>query len=365
MKQYKWVKGIKRANGAIHYYVQPPGGSRQRLPDQYDSHEFAKAYTAALGNYHNREQVKPAVAQPSAERVTFLPGSVGAFILEFCASKQFKGYAKGTRYNYNKALDYLRDNLGAGRLDDINVDLIDQYTRTIESDSMADLQVNMLSLLWDFAVGSPNFKRAGRTSPAIDARTRYSVKQPHREWPEKVQREFLAAANPSMQMFFHLARETGQRLGDIVKMRWQDFDGTTILIARTEKTGTPVYVKVSARLRAILDKAPRIAETILTSTWKRPYNKSSISHRVGDVLDEIGYGRRTFSAHGLRKTFASEIALAGGSASELKAALGHKSDKMALYYASQANSRDLSANAVDKIDAARREVVPIRRRKAG
>jgi integrase len=64
-------------------------------------------------------------------------------------------------------------------------------------------------------------------------------------------------------------------------------------------------------------------------------------------MDRIGFSDKTF--HGIRKGVASSLAENGSSIKEIAAILGHKSIRMAAYYADQASGKKLVENAVSSI----------------
>ena len=79
-----------------------------------------------------------------------------------------KAFAEGTRYNYRKHLDLLKSRLGGGPLVDLDQEAVEIYSAEIareHGDSAADDQISMISNLWQFAKGFPEFKRKGRINP--------------------------------------------------------------------------------------------------------------------------------------------------------------------------------------------------------
>ena len=85
-----------------------------------------------------------------------------------------------------------------------------------------------------------------------------------------------------------------------------------------------------------------------------------LSHAIRNRLLELGInkppaerepGVKGFTMHGLRKNAGIELALAGCSVSQIMAVLGHKTEKMALFYVAQAKQDELNESAVDMWDA--------------
>ena len=82
-------------------------------------------------------------------------------------------------------------------------------------------------------------------------------------WPDKVLTAFYAAAPAHLRLAVLLLLYTGQRRSDVIKMKWSQFDGTTIEVAQQQKTGAYVCIPCHQRLRKILTELPRRSEFIL------------------------------------------------------------------------------------------------------
>jgi integrase len=293
---------------------------------------------------------------PQPVRVEYLPGSIGWFILHYEHAREFRAFAKMTRYNYGKHLNMIRDRVGAAQLHDIETASLDHYTAGLYREhgaSTADQHLRLISNLWEFAKGFPEFQAASKVNPTREAKTYYKVKQAHKPWPEHVIKAFLTGANPSMQCAFHLLLYTGQRRGDVIAMRWSDLTGPLALGVRIrvvqEKTNEPLSLRVHKTLLAFLQTWPQHDKYILTSSWRRAYTADSLSHRVKDRLREIG--AKGYTLHGLRKNAGIALAEAGATVPEIMAVLGHRTPKMALYYVQEANKRSLNDTAMDKWEA--------------
>ena len=72
-----------------------------------------------------------------------------------------------------------------------------------------------------------------------------------------------------LQRAMILAMHTGQRYGDLIRLRWSDYDGASIAL-RQRKTLQPVRIACTATLRQMLDTAPRSGPFILTRPDGRP-----------------------------------------------------------------------------------------------
>lgn len=155
-----------------------------------------------------------------------------------------------------------------------------------------------------------------------------------------------------VQLAMDLAVVTGQRVGDLCKMRWSDItDG--YLYVEQRKTGAklaiPTKLKVDAldvSMEDILDKCKKLGgETIIPSTRREPLSSGTISRyfmraRKASGLSFSGepptfHELRSLSARIYEKQVSDKFA---------QHLLGHKSDSMALQY------RDDRGREWDKIE---------------
>lgn len=171
--------------------------------------------------------------------------------------------------------------------------------------------------------------------------------QGHEKWTPAEVRLFLAQADLRMATAVALAWYTGQRQGDILDMKTSDYaDGYITLVQH--KTGAEMKIKVHPDLENFL----RISVL--------PHRKPGDYLVSGGKKMKGSYFRKLFSAetkrvgiervfHGIRKGVASSLAENGRPISEIAAMLGHKSIRMAAYYAEQADGTKLAESAVSNL----------------
>lgn len=211
----------------------------------------------------------------------------------------------------------------------------------------ADYVKLVLSLLWKFACGLPQAKiDEDAANPTRDLEAHYQVKRPHQPWPPHIQERFLDGASDYLKLAFTLARYTGFRRGDVCRLKWADYDEkrAKLYVRATEKTGEYVPMHVEPELAAVLAKAPRTNEFILTNTLGQAYDeRRSLTRLFTERLRAIG--AKGFTLHGLRKTLAVELAENGANAQGIQHVLGHKTIKQAMYYCQQANKEPMIEDA--------------------
>src|SRR5262249_44923285 len=106
-------------------------------------------------------------------------------------------------------------------------------------------------LAWPQSV-CKRFVDGARSNPTRRRKRSYDA-SPRLAWPQSVCKRFVDGASPELATAFALLLYTGQRRGDVCRMRWSDFDGKFISVVQ-EKTGEHVHVRVHRDLRAALMK---------------------------------------------------------------------------------------------------------------
>jgi integrase len=284
-------------------------------------------------------------------------GTIGWFIEKYLAADHFIGrdgrqpkFSPGTQLNYRPVLESIRSTLGPARLADLTPDNVDVYLAKIErahSPAVAMRHKVLLSNLWKFARGFAEFKRDGKTNPTADVGSIYTVEQEHEPWPDDVQDRFIAASDSNLYLAYHLLLCTGQRVSDVIRMKWADYNGTHFKLVQ-KKTDNEMWIKAPKKLRKLLARTDHVHENILTHKWRKPYTRDSLGHRIKDVLIDNGDGQ--YTTHGLRKNAGIMLAENGASVPQIMAALGHTTPKLALYYCRLAQQKTLNDQAVAIMD---------------
>ena len=168
----------------------------------------------------------------------------------------------------------------------------------------------------------------------------------HEKWTPEEVRSVIAIADRKISTAVALAWYTGQRESDILSMQWKDFDGQYIAVVQA-KTKLEMKIKAHPDLIAYLnwirwDSCP----TDFIVSGKRIFNSSAFRGMLKRRLDDLNINK---VFHGIRKGVASSLAENRAPLSEIAAMMGHKSMRMAAYYAEQANNKVLTDHAVDSL----------------
>jgi integrase len=358
-------KHLYRKPGYV-YFRHPKTSALTPLPLDETSSEFATKYDALLQALTTappppRDPKKRVKRIGDDGAVRFLPPTVGWFIEKFLASDYFnpeskKAYAEGTRYNYRKALDLLKLRLGTALLVDVDQEAVEVYSAQIareHGNSAGDDQIAMISNVWEYAKGFAEFKRKGRLNPTIRTKRHYQHDgEGHLVWPDEVIESFDRDCPWHLKFVRMGLHYTGQRGGDVVKMKWADFDGKRIYVVQ-EKTGKKLWLNCPKPLLDVLRREQRRTnrEYIFHHAYDAPFaNAQTLSHAIRNRLEALKI--EGYTMHGLRKNAGMELAEAGAEVLEIMAVLGHKTPKMAMFYCEQARQARMNENAVAKWDAA-------------
>jgi integrase len=244
----KYLHSFCDRHGHVRFYFRYHG---QRWPIPAPHEEgFATAYDALVVH----------IASPMAKQnVRFMPESLGWTIERFLASQSFESRAKTTKKNYRRILDQLRERYGAGLLRDLkprHVKTIRNEMRDTSTTTGADIALSLISTLWNFADEELGLQLDA--NPTHGVRRVHKVEREHEPWPQELIDDFMRNATPALRWAASLALYTGQRRSDLVKMRWDQFDGEFIEV-RQQKTGELLSIPCHRALREQLVTMPRQA----------------------------------------------------------------------------------------------------------
>lgn len=305
----------KLASGATAtYYYAWRGGPRIT----------AKPHTRAFQlEYFRLTRARP--AEPEK-------GTLGDLIRSYLKSEKYRGRAEATRKGYDWAIGKIE-----GEYFDLPLRAINERGARkmfvlwrdgfAETPRAADMILSVLSMILAFGVDREDLDRnpLEKIERLADSTRRDTI------WTDEQVKAFHAKAPARMVLALELARWTGQRQGDLLRLTWGAYDGSHISL-RQGKTGAHVRVKVAQELRARLDaeKAARFAEgkgsdkiaalTILTNRSGRPYTEG-FRASWAKACRIAGVEGVTF--HDLRGTFVTLAYRNGATFKEIAEVTGH------------------------------------------
>ncbi|MFT7594456.1 MAG: integrase [Paracoccaceae bacterium] len=166
-------------------------------------------------------------------------------------------------------------------------------------------------------------------------------------WPDDVRAEFEAIASPRALLVYELCIGTGQRIGDILKMRWDHINNGAIDVTQG-KTDKPLMLPLTDRLAAFLAGIDKTGLTIVTGAHGRPASYRAVAHEMRLVKAKMQHPDATkYVTHGLRKNATIEFYQAGCTDEMVKAITGHSSTEMSKKYGGSVRQIGLAQQAQD------------------
>lgn len=260
---------------------------------------------------------------------------------EYLKSQQFSRLSIRSKQAYMYAGKSLVDHFGKTPLGKIKrADLMRYQNDTANRPALANMAIRVGSVIFSFAVDMEYMEH----NPA--SRLKKLKVGSYTKWSVNEVRAMIALEDRKISTAVVLAWYTGQRESDILAMRWRDYDGQYINLTQ-KKTNMEMRIKCHPDLVIYLDK-------IRKNSGPEEFIVSGAAQMGGSAFRNM-FRRRTEKLnidkvfHGIRKGVASSLAEQRTPISEIAAIMGHKSIRMAAYYAEQANAKILTDNAVDNL----------------
>lgn len=347
--RYPHLERYKTRHRKMKWFFRVGKGPRVRLPDDYGSKAFDRAYAEALER-HTREAEKVAAGN-----------TLGWLISEYEQSPAWERLAKETRKQFRYQFKRMKETAGELLLRNIDTArIVKGRDNRAAKPTDANKYVKASRKLFDFAVergllpanpttGVALLPRPNRAT-GFHAWTEDEVQAYEQRWPLGT-RERLA---------LDLLLYTGVRRSDVVRLGRQHVRGGVIKI-KTEKSvnmGHPVDVEIT-----ILPPLARSIEAtrtgdmaFLVTTKGTPFGKESFGTWFAKACAAAGVPG---SAHGLRKIAAQRCAENGATEAELNAMFGWADgSKESATYIRNANRSKLARSAIIKMLPTPAEILP-------
>lgn len=318
-----YVKAVKRGRRVYYYYQRH--GKLTRLPDIADP-DFYASY-ARLGR-----------GLPSAPAKRNWKVLVDAYM----AHDRYKRLSPRTKRDYQKAIDFLRGNWGdldPARLKRSQVLMVMNANAYRKANDFKTVVSQCLEVAKDMDWLTHNV--AKDITPA-----RPQTKLNRQPWPQDLIEAFReeAAYGTRERTVFELALGTGQRIGDVLRMRWPDISGRSIAVKQS-KTGAELYIPFTPALANCLAQTPREGIYIADARGKRA-EYFSVARGIRKIREKIG--AEAYDIHALRHSAARELYEAGCTDEEVKAITGHSAVQMLRLYGGAARQRRHAESAQKK-----------------
>jgi len=159
------------------------------------------------------------------------------------------------------------------------------------------------------------------------------------------------------KLIFMLMLHGGLRRIEVSNLKWSDLNlDRRLIVLRTTKGMKPRMVGISESLGEVLREYQvqwkKNDEYVVTNRSGGQLSREGLSHLAMKYLDRLGHdyrGRRRFSLHSLRATFATRLAGKGVGTRVIQGLLGHADPRTTLRYA--AYTERMAVDAVKVLDS--------------
>jgi integrase len=333
-----------KARGKDYYYYHPfrgtsREGERVSLPGApFDSRGIANA------EWWNAYRRLAGEEAPTAK-----PGSFSALIAQYQNSPEWKALSAATHSDWLRYLGWIENAWGPLSVRALQpkhvLKLRDSYAHVPAS---ANNLLRCLSSMLSWSV--PRGWR--ETNPCAHIK-KLKGGSGYAPWDAQDIELLRLNARKDLWNAAALALYTGQRLGDVLKMRWDDLNKGLIAVTQN-KTNKKLLIPMHGHLRALLAGLPRQSVTILTSSRGKPWTvmgfKASWATELNrQEMQMLRDKERVF--HGLRKSAVVFLLEAGCTDAEVAAVTG-QTRQMIEHYSRQVNQKRLASSAISKWETA-------------
>ena len=329
MAKRELPKHVYRQRNGI--YFQRRGWPSQKFESEFGTPEFWREYAGILSQ---RDMPRRVVSR-----------NFGALIDSYRKSPRYRNLKPRTGLDYDKHLDWFREIMGEANPAKMQrKDVIRLRDANAEKAYFANYSLRVLRILMEHCVDLG----WRETNPVRGVPQLKSQRRPEREpWPSELLEAYRHACplNTRERLVMELCVGTGQRIGDVLEMRWSDIQEGGFVV-RQNKTGKELWVPILPELQATLDAASRHSVYILTN--KRGANRwsyrgaSDAVRRVRTRIGALGY-----DIHSWRYNAACELVEAGCS-DDLVASVTGQSAAMVLHYTKKVRQKIRAIEAQQK-----------------
>jgi integrase len=318
-----------RSDGRLYFYVRRKGRPRVRLTARFGTDAFMAEYQAALDS------------EPSAPQPRHGAGSLGAVIAAFYGSADFANLKPNSQRLYRIALDSIAEKHGHRPARTMPPEAATKIIESIGATrpGLANLTKKVMHRVMKHAKIKPN--------PFADIT---SYKQgTHHTWTEAELAAFEKRwpSGTRERLAYALLLHTGQRGGDVVRMRRQDISNNAIHVVQ-EKTNVELWIPIAPELHAAMKATPVKGMHLIGDVNGQPITRRTLTHLMKRAAAETGLPPRCIP-HGLRKAILRRLAESGGTAKELQSISGHATLTEIERYTKAADQKRLSAAAIAKL----------------
>jgi integrase len=331
-----YVHSYRDRHGRLRAYYRR-NGLRVPLKGDPGSPEFLAEYQRAHASFEDK-------GRPQAQAGTF-----GALVESYYASPEFGQLKPATKEAYRRGIDGLRAIIAGIRLAGVTRKVISEYRKRLaDRPATANQAMRAIKTLFNWAIAEEILG----ANPAENVKALKTNSDGWQPWPAAALERFSRDSIGAPRTAFFLALYTGQRRGDVLRMRWDDIDAGGINV-RQGKTGAKLWVPMAPALAEELARTPRKGLTIVQRQDGAPYTDDGFAAVWSREQHRLGCAGLPF--HGLRKNATEALYEAGCTPQQVQAITGHKTLAMVQKYGAGANQRRMAKGAMKMLEGGAEE----------
>lgn len=311
--ELKNVHRVKKrlADGTQKLYLYAWRGG-PRLCDEYGN---------PLNQNASPAEITASVEREKQDRKSPIVGTISWLIDDFKKSDKWQEFKPRTQADHLKHFQKIQQEFGSNTLKKAEARgsraAFKNWRQSMaRTPKVADNHWSSLSRIFTYAVDQEYMSR----NPCLGAGKLYSGNRADKWWTPDDLTRFRAVASPELKLGLLLAVHTGQRQGDLLALKWNQYDGERLIITQS-KTGKTVSVKCTDSLRRWLDQIPRTSTHVLVNSRGIPWTPSGFQASFRKATRKVGIKDRTF--HDLRGTFVVNALRNGGGIEAVAKITGH------------------------------------------
>jgi integrase len=328
MAKRELPKHVYRQKNGI--YFQRRGWSSQKFNHEFGTPEFWKEYADILSF-----KDKPRVVTSR----TF-----NALIKSYHKSPRYRNLKPRTGLDYDKYLVFFGSIMGDRNPAKMQrKDVINLRDANADKVYFANYSLRVLRVLMEHCVDL-GWRDNNPARGVPELKTEKTEREP---WPQELLKAYRAYCplGSRERLVMELCVGTGQRIGDVLEMRWSDIQDGAFFV-RQNKTKKELWVPILDDLHAALDAASRHSVFILTNekgTNRWSYRGASAAVRkVREQIGALGY-----DIHSWRYNAACELVEAG-CGDDLVASVTGQSPAMVMHYTKKVRQKIRAIQAQQK-----------------
>lgn len=329
----KYVNEYRDRTGKLRRYFRKNGKQLGPLHGDIGSEEFMTAYAAYLAE------------KPTAAKQALHADSLAKLIVDFYGSRLFTDRKLSTRQLYRYALDPVSKEHGHRSATLMTADHAEKIINKIGQvrPGMGNLTLSVMRRVMKLAIK----QKLRKDNPflAIEA---FKVGE-HHTWTDAELDQFEAKWRPGtrQRLAYALLLHTGQRVGDVAKMKRADISEGMIYVVQ-EKTGAKVWIPIAPELERAMKAYPAKGLNLIGDPYGRPIKRATLSALMRSAIKASGLPSRCVS-HGLRKATMRRLAEHDATDKQIAAVSGHKTLKEVERYTKAADQKKLARAGMSKL----------------